>query len=175
MKKWIAVLVMMICAGVGFAQEPNELIIDGWRTSIMSETNGASSFDFRLSYRRGILEPFAGIELPISEKPNSCDFGCKINSNDIVEAESIPWLSETLIDVFNEDLVLTAYTGFHTKIIFDDDYYVDVDGEKKSTFFGSIFGLEAKDRPESFLSIITEYQKNDNIGDCIYLGMMYRY
>ena len=148
MKKVIVVMIVLVCASVCFANEPNmPLDFDGFAISAMSQTNANSAFNLRLSYRMGMLEPILGAEFRLDSDPETFDIGCLIHSRDIIEAESIPWLSDTLIDIFNEDLVLTGYTGFHSTINV---------GVNKGSYYGSLFGVEAKDKPDSQLSIVAE-------------------
>ena len=155
MKKVFVVLIVLVCASLGFARagEPNAPSQDGIAVSLMTQTNGPSTFNARISYRIGLLAPFIGTEIRLRDKPDTFDFGTKVFSPDIVEPNAIPILSDLLLPVLNESLVLQGYAGFHSTI----------NVTNKGSYYGSLAGIEAKDNPASPLSVIAELQLN-NIG-----------
>lgn len=153
MKKWILAITMcLVLTSLVNAQgkDPN----DGLSVWLMGQNNLTqtdAAYNLRVGYKMGLIEPFAGIEIRPSSKPEIFNVGFLIHSGDIVEPNAIPWLSNLLLPILNSEMVVTGYTGAHSTL----------NVHNKGNYFGSIVGIEAKDKPESPVSINAEVHFND--------------
>jgi len=145
MKKWIiALIILAFCSGV--KADPN----DGLALTFMSQQN-ESAFNARISYVTGMFEPFMGSEIRLDSDPEVFDVGCLIHSKDVVEPNAVALISPLLTKIFNSDMVLKGYTGFHSTININN----------KGSYFGSIIGISLKDKPSSKFEIVGEVHMND--------------
>lgn len=173
MKKWIVILMLCLLGLLAQTSRGGEDPNNCFALTFMTQQN-ESAFNIRGSYRHGLLEPFLGSEIRFDSDPEVFDIGCLVHSGDVVEPNAVPFISPTLTKIFNDDLVLTGYSGFHTTININN----------KGSYFGSILGVSLKDKPASPLSIVGEIHFNDigNTSDLdeadisetpIYVGMKY--
>lgn len=145
-------LLTMLCLSLCLLQSVQAEDVNNGLTLTGLAQQNESAFNIRASYRIGLLEPFIGSELRLDSDPEVFNAGCLIHSGDIIDAnDGIPWLSPMLTSVLNDKLVMTAYTGFHTTVNFNN----------KGSYYGSIIGGEIKDKADSPLSLIGEIHFDD--------------
>lgn len=148
----VSILMCLALTSLANAQgsDPN----DGLSVWLMGQNNLTqtdAAYNFRIGYKIGLIEPFVGIEVRPSSKPEVFNIGFLLHSGDIVEPNAIPILSNLLTPILNPEMVVTGYTGAHSTVNINN----------KGNYFGSIIGVEAKDRPSSPVSINVEIHLND--------------
>lgn len=135
MKKGILTAVLIVCLAGGIA------LGNGFNLSFLSQEGQEGDNWLRGGYRYGALEAFIGLEI---EDGEDYEVGFLLHSRDIVEPNSVAIISPLMLALFDEDVVVTGYTGVHN---------VNTDLESYS---GAIVGLDAKAEPDSPLSVRSE-------------------
>lgn len=170
--KWTLVLVLcLLVAGNCLAGE-----LDGWSISALGGQDMGTTDNYymgRFGYRKDSIEPFVGFMGNATNKPEMVDLGFLVHSKDVVEPNSVPIISNFLTGILNNDMVITGYGGAHGSLGFDSHRSV----------YGSVAGIEAKDNPNSQLSILGEVdfdtvrdtaEKTNVEHTIVYLGLKYR-
>ena len=173
--KWIVVLILLVCASAGFAQdkaddpnepnEPSKIDTNGYILSIMSMENpdpNVGNVFLRAGYKYGVLEAFLGLEC---EEADIYEFGFFLHSRNIAEPDSVAVISPLLSGIFDEEMVITGYTGLH---------WVK-DRKIKEDYSGSIVGINAKSEINSPLSVRGEIHYENNKAEDItfYAGLFW--
>lgn len=150
MKKWILAIAIVMCLGVSAWG-------NGFNISYLGQENQGQQW-LRGGYIYGSLEAFIGIEI---EDNDDYEVGFLLHSRDIVEPDSVAFLSPLMLSIFDEDMVVTGYTGARN---------VNTDLE---SFSGAIFGIDAKAEPDSPVSIRAEvhYDNTDDEQVEFYFGL----
>jgi len=161
MKKLLTISVCLIMLSFSVVQG-NE---DGFILSFMANENPeptAGNALIRGGYRYGVSEFFGGCEL---EDGEFWEVGFLLHSRDVIEPNSISIISPMLTSIFNEQVVITGYSGIHW--VYEPD----------ESYSGAIVGIDAKGTVDSPLSIRTEIHYENNLDEDIsfHAGLCWRF